>query len=272
MLEAGTQNVNRRLRRISQNLLRTFLTLWRNRRKGTDAASVAPRPAERAGCLDIRMNRFVHIVVWAAALAVASVAHAGEAKRILCFGDSITDKGTWVATVGKLSPFETVNAGQSGRKAAQAKESLAGYLAKYPDCDKIIMFLGVNDLPARDTRPGDVKVAACVKNMSDAIDLALKAFKPKDIILIAPCNVNPDTMNATNRKKGYDVVPPLLEKLAVEYEALARRKGTSFLSLLNVVSKDNYRDGLHPNEAGDAEIAKAILDFLAKPQRSERPH
>jgi len=129
------------------------------------------------------------------------------------------------------------------------------------------MFLGVNDLPARDKRPGDVKVAACVTNMSEAIDLAMTHFKPKDIILVAPCNVNPKTMSAVNLRKGYHVTPPLLAKLEEEYKALAKNKGIRFVSLLNVVSKENYKDGLHPNEAGDAEIAKAILSFLATPQR-----
>ena len=210
------------------------------------------------------MNLFAHMIGLVVMLVMVPVTHAGDAKRILCFGDSITAGGKWVSTVGTYSSFETINAGLGGRKAAQAKEALAGYLAKHLKLDKIIMFLGVNDLPSRDPRPGDVKVAACVTNMSAAIDMALEVFKPKDIILVAPCNVNPDTMNAVIRKKGFDITPPLLAKLEVEYKALAQKKGISFISLLNVVSKNNYKDGLHPNEAGDAEIAAAILDFLAK--------
>ena len=35
------------------------------------------------------------------------------------------------------------------------------------------------------------------------------------------------------------------------------------LSLFNVVSRENYKDGVHPNAAGDAQIAEAILGFLA---------
>ena len=71
-------------------------------------------------------------------------------------------------------------------------------------------------------------------------------------------------MGAVVRKEGYDVTPPLLAKLEVEYKELAKKKGVSFVSLLDVVGKNNYKDGLHPNGAGDAEIAKAILDFLDK--------
>ncbi|RKX33277.1 MAG: hypothetical protein DRP64_21050, partial [Verrucomicrobia bacterium] len=192
------------------------------------------------------MHRFIPIISWVALLAITNAVSAADRKRVLCFGDSITAGGQWVAEVGTHEFIETINAGRPGRKAAQAKKELAVYLDQYPDLDKIILFLGVNDLPARDTRPGDVKVASCVANMSAAIDLALTRFKPEGIILVAPCNVNPDTMNAMNRKKGYHVTPPLLVKIECDYKALAKEKGVLFLSLLNVVSKGNYMDGLHP--------------------------
>ena len=208
---------------------------------------------------------FKQISILLLALQVASVhaADTNENKRVLCFGDSITAVGEWVARVGTDPGIETINAGKGGRKAAQAKAALADYLKRFSDLDAIIMFLGVNDLPARDKRPGDVKVAACVENMRATVDLALTRFKARDIILVAPCTVNPATMNAVNLKKGYDITPPLLEQMAEAYEALAEEKGLSFISLLNVVSKENYKDGLHPNSAGDVEIANAISTHLA---------
>jgi acyl-CoA thioesterase I len=209
------------------------------------------------------MSRFLRILFCLVLTGSALSSNTAKAQRILCFGDSITAKGEWVETVGKKTGFETINAGKSGRKAAEAKEALKTYLSMYPDLDKIILFLGVNDLPARDPRPGDVKVAACVANISDAVELALTRFKPKDIILVAPCTVNPTTMNSINREKGYHVTPPLLAKMEKDYQALAEAKGISFLSLFEVVSPENYKDGLHPNAAGDVEIAKAIIAFLA---------
>lgn len=185
-------------------------------------------------------------------------------SRILCFGDSITDYGQWVETVGKHPRFETINAGKSGRKADGAKAKLAPYLEKHKNLDRVLLFLGVNDLPARDKRPGAVKVAGCVKNMSEAIDLALTRFEKRDVILVAPCGVNPDLMPDRVRKKGYDITQPLLQKLETDYQALARKKGVRFLSLLKVVSPKNFKDGLHPNEAGDAEIAAAVLLVLTQ--------
>ena len=185
-----------------------------------------------------------------------------EELTVMCFGDSITHKGLWVKMVDEDPLFKTVNAGKSGRKAAEAKESLAVYLKEHRKADKLIMFLGTNDLPARDKRPGNVKVDLCVKNMAAAIDLALKSFKPQDIILVGPCSVNPRTMSEVNLKKGYDITGPLLIQLGEKYNELADKKGLKFLSLLNVVSPENYKDGLHPDKAGDEEIAKAVLAFL----------
>ncbi len=48
------------------------------------------------------MIRFVHMIILAAMLALTMVACAADAKpeRILCYGDSITEEGKWVAIVG----------------------------------------------------------------------------------------------------------------------------------------------------------------------------
>jgi lysophospholipase L1-like esterase len=209
----------------------------------------------------IRLPRIISLI---ALFAAAQAIHAKDAapQRILCYGDSITDTGTWVKTVDDHESIVAINAGRSGRRASQAKKELKPYLEKYSDLDAIIIFLGVNDLPARDKRPGDAKVAGCVADISEAIDLAMTRFEAKDIILVAPCDVNPDTMDGRNRQKGYHVTSPLLAELEKEYKTLAEKKGIRFLSLLNVVSEENFKDGLHPNKAGDAEIAEAILSYL----------
>ena len=188
---------------------------------------------------------------------------AATGRRILCFGDSITQNGGWLATVAESCSVEMINAGRNGRKAAEAKTDLVACLDEHADLDRIIMLLGVNDLPARDKRPGEVKVAACVACMSKAIDFALTRFKPEDIVLVAPCGVNVDNMSEMNLEKGYQVIAPLLARMEVGYRALAFEKGVLFLSLLNVVSQTNLQDGLHPNQAGDAEIAGAVLAFLS---------
>ena len=208
------------------------------------------------------MNKLKYLITLILLFTLTITANAEGKKKVLCFGDSITDFGLWVAEVGTLDEFETINAGVSGRRASQAVEALTDYLDKYKELDLIIMFLGVNDLPARDKRPGIVKVDGCVLNMNEAIDTALTRFKPEDIILVAPCDVNPDIMNDVNKEKGYDITSPLLLEMERQYKMLAEEKGVEFFSLYNVVSKENYKDGLHPNKEGDAEIAEAVKEYL----------
>lgn len=200
-------------------------------------------------------------------------------QTVLCVGDSITaaEKG-WVEQVGQHASIDTINAGLGGRRTAAALDTFKAALTNKTEFNRVIFFLGVNDLPARDPAPARKKVDMCVANMEKAIDVALKKLPPKDIILIAPCGVNAEMMRhppqstdttvpvrcERNLKKGYDICQPILEDLETAYRQLAEKKGVQFLSLLKVVSKENYMDGLHPNEAGQRQLAEAITSFLLK--------
>ena len=196
-------------------------------------------------------------------LILASMSCSNTVTRIICFGDSITaNEDGWVKMVNDNPKYETINCGKNGRRAIGCVNELAPYLEKYKQADQLIIFLGVNDLPARDPRPADEKVALCVAGIEEAIDHALTKFNASDILLIAPCGVNPEMMNETNLKKGYDITQPILEQLEMAYKALAIKKNIQFVSILKVVSKQNYVDGLHPNMEGNTEIASAVLKYL----------
>jgi len=125
--------------------------------------------------------------------------------------------------------------------------------------------LGVNDLPARDPRPDDKKVASCLANIQKALDLALEHFHPGAIILVAPPGIDAEGLDSVNRKKGYASVPPMLKQLEAGLEQLAGANGVQFVSLQNTLRPGQYVDGLHPNAEGDAAIAKALGEALPKP-------
>lgn len=186
--------------------------------------------------------------------------------QVVCFGDSITygaqvDGQSWVYFLSQQHPdIDFINAGRSGRKTAD-KAELLPVLEKYPNAGYYLIFLGVNDLK----NGNDSMVNSCVQNMTWMIEQIRKVNSKAEIILLAPSDINLTTMNAINRKKLYNEnTKRSLYKLEKKYKALSEELHTGFISLFHVVSKPNYADGLHPNIAGQKEIAAAVWKGLQK--------
>jgi lysophospholipase L1-like esterase len=214
---------------------------------------------------------------------VAGMARGADAvPTILCIGDSITAADrSWAALVGNHPEIDTIKAGKGGRQTGAASETFQQAVDAGEPFDRVIFFLGVNNLPSRDPRPPEQKLAICVQDMGRAIDLALEKLKPADVILVAPCSVNAELMRQPcetdvpttkrrerNVQKGYEICQPILVQLETAYRRLAAEKGLRFVSMLNVVSPENLPDGLHPNDEGQRQIAAVIMPFLleqAKP-------
>lgn len=184
-------------------------------------------------------------------------------RTVLCFGDSLTQAGIWLEKGFAGSGFSYVNAGRGGRRAAQVEAELGEALAGHPEANALLLMLGVNDLPARDPRPGEEKVRGCVEQVEAALEKALQVMAPWNILLVAPPTVDAAGLNEVNREKGYGVVGPLLVDLEAGYRELAKRKGTGFFSLRTVLKPGQYRDGLHPNEEGYAAMGAALRGRLA---------
>ncbi|MEO8961440.1 MAG: SGNH/GDSL hydrolase family protein [Ginsengibacter sp.] len=183
--------------------------------------------------------------------------------HVVCFGDSITqgDGHSWVYFLSQehLDP-DFVNAGRSGRKTAD-KDELLPVLKKYPDANYYLIFLGVNDLK----NGNDSMVNICVNNMQWMINEIRKINSKAKIVILAPSDINLKTMNEINKGKMYNEnTKQSLYKLDKRYKELAEVQHTGFISLLHAVSKPNYKDGLHPNMAGQKEIAKVVWNGLKK--------
>ncbi len=184
--------------------------------------------------------------------------------QVVCFGDSITygaqvDGHSWVYFLSQEhSDIDFVNAGRSGRKTSD-KAELLPVLKKYPDANYYLIFLGVNDLK----NGNDSMVNSCVENMKWMINEIRKANNDAKIVILAPSDINLVTMNEINKGKKYNEnTKQSLYKLEKKYQELAKAQHTEFISLLHVVSKPNYADGLHPNIAGQKEIANAVWKGL----------
>lgn len=186
--------------------------------------------------------------------------------KIVCFGDSITNGAlvnghSWVYFLSLNHPeIDFVNAGRNGRTTSDKKQILP-VLKKNPDADYFIIFLGVNDL-----KDGTkVMVKQCVKNMKWMIQKIRGAITGVNIVILAPTTINLLTMAPYNvRKKYNENTKKALVYLKRAYKALAKRESIEFISLLHTVSPSNYVDGLHPNIAGQRQIARAVWNGLIK--------
>lgn len=186
--------------------------------------------------------------------------------QVVCFGDSITygarvDGHSWVYFLTQDHPeVDFVNAGRSGRKTAD-KAELLPVLKKYPNANDYLIFLGVNDLK----NGNDSMVISCVENMQWMINEIRKVNNKAKIVILAPSDINLQTMADVNKKKEYNEnTKESLYKLEKRYKKLAKDQHLGFISLLHVVSKPNYPDGLHPDVAGQKEIEKAVWKGLNK--------
>lgn len=183
---------------------------------------------------------------------------------MICFGDSITANGKWVNAHEANRSWKLVNAGRSGRQTSDIPTELPVALAANPDAKGLLILLGINDLPARNTLSDNKKIEACLANLQIAIDLALKQFPREAIFLVVPCGVDVESLDKVNLAKGYDITPPLIERLAIGIDKIATENGVQYLDLSTILRPGHFLDGLHPNAEGDAAIARAVGKALSE--------
>lgn len=204
---------------------------------------------------------FVFFIIFAVMILLKSPEHI-----VVCFGDSITygaetDGHSWVNFLSKEHPdVNFVNEGRNGRKTADRDEILP-VLRKYPDAYAFVIVLGVNDLKDGN----DSMVETCVENTRWMIEKVKESSSRTRIFVVAPCEINVEKMSLLNVKKKYNEnTERSLGMLEKGYRSLAREESVGFISLLRVVSPGNYVDGLHPDIAGQEEIAFAMWRGLGQ--------
>jgi acyl-CoA thioesterase I len=194
-----------------------------------------------------------------------------HAPRILCYGDSIT-RGTyvegkyvkhvnWVEMIQRLSgdDMEFINAGRSGRRTGDFK-GLEASMKTHHSIDRLILFLGVNDL----NHPTQKKYDACVANIEKLIQAARRGYGV-DVKIYVVSSPGLDIGNISERfhSKGYNAEEhAMLEKLRRDYRKVAAKHKVQFIDLWGSVSAGNFSDGLHLDQNGQLQIAKKIHSAL----------
>jgi lysophospholipase L1-like esterase len=110
-------------------------------------------------------------------------------------------------------------------------------------------------------RPGVVEKATA--NMGKMVDMVREKLPKAEVVIAAPININVDKLTPyfKSEEMGPDTVH-YMKALAIAYEALAKKKATRFVSLLDVVAPADIEDGVHANGRGQAAIAEAVWKAL----------
>lgn len=184
--------------------------------------------------------------------------------KVAAFGDSITADGGWIDKINSMNQdkVEMINYGRNGRRTTDIPSQIPPTLrrSKTNGADIFLLFLGINDLPEHNDKTIDM----IMTNINDGIVRAKRHYG-NNIILMSPCNVNSKLLqNAGPKYQKYKDLEPLVKELDKRYNAMAKKHDIKFISMLNVVGKKNYWEGLHPNEKGHDDISKAVWKFLKK--------
>ncbi len=190
-------------------------------------------------------------------------------QMVIVFGDSITAGGAlpanerdavWVRVVERESKgrLGMVNEGKGGRPTDSVKEFEA-MLARQPQAAVLVIALGTND--SRDITAACVPKA--VANVRGMIARARQQYGAKLRILLAgPPNINKAALVAT--KPIANEREAKLRELGDAFAALAKETGCEFTSLFGIVPEASMtKDGVHPDAAGNAAIARVMLAKLA---------
>jgi acyl-CoA thioesterase-1 len=199
----------------------------------------------------------------------ADPAPAREGPRtVIVFGDSITAGSAlpkeekshlWVTLVQKESGgrLKVTNEGKGGRPTDSLKEFEA-MLNRQPKPDLLVVALGTND--SRDI--SDACVPKAVEHLSAIVRRAREKYRTDlPVLIVGPPNINKEALGPTkpiaNERDGK------LKDLGAAYAKLAEELHCGFVSLYGVIPTSSLmRDGVHPDAAGNEEIAKTLLPKL----------
>jgi len=223
---------------------------------------------ERTSCLEFVASDFGRLSRFAGANAALAPKRAGE-RRVVFFGDSITDNWSKAGYGGFFPGRPYVNRGIGGQTTAQM------LLRFRPDVidlqpDVVVILAGTNDIAGN---AGQVSLESVEQNLATMAELAkLHGIR---VVLASLLPVSDDKRDAEGRPllRTQDRPAAKLRALNAWMEDYARRNGHVYLDYHSAAADANgllkpdlNNDGLHPNAAGYAVMApraeQAITEAL----------
>lgn len=202
---------------------------------------------------------FLGLLLFALFFWTGSLAAEGERPKIVCFGDSITNRG-YYKTLGGLVEADSLNAGVGGHNSKQGLRRIEkDVLAHQPDL--VIVFFGTNDLRV-DSERAHVPVAQYRKNLLTIIKKVRGV--DADVILCTLPPINEEVYFTRHEKGSYDAaggLQALIESYRQAAQEVAKEMKVPLVDLNQLLLKSPEwlsRDGVHPSPKGTRIIAEHV--------------
>jgi len=222
--------------------------------------------AERSACLESVTKDFGKLERFAAANAALAPVGKGE-RRIVFFGDSITDNWSKPTYGGFFPGKRYVNRGIGGQTTGQMLLRFRpDVIALHPRA--VVILAGTNDLSGN---TGPVSPETIESNLANMVELA-RAHKISvalaSLLPVCDCKKSPDGKPITRTQ---DRPPQSILSLNQRIAALAKKSGAAYLDYFSALvdakgalKAELTDDGLHPNAAGYAVMAPLAEKLLGK--------
>jgi lysophospholipase L1-like esterase len=210
--------------------------------------------AERLACTEFVLADWPRLARFAAANAALTPAKAGV-KRVVFFGDSITDNWSKVHFGGFFPGKPYVNRGIGGQTTSQMLVRFrADVIANHPRA--VVILAGTNDVSGN---TGPTTPEAIQDNLASMIDLAQANGIRVVLASLLPTTDEKKSPNGTPIVRSKERPPEVIRALNAWMAAYARTKRVVYLDYHGALADEAGRfkaeltdDGLHPNAAGYA--------------------
>jgi acyl-CoA thioesterase I len=212
---------------------------------------------ERLACTDYVLADWPRLSRFAAANAALAAPKAGE-RRVVFFGDSITDNWSKKGYGGFFSGKPYLNRGIGGQTTGQMLLRFrADVIALKPAV--VVLLAGTNDLAGN---AGPTTPEAIQNNLLGMVELARTAGIRVVLASILPVSDEKKGADGTPIVRSRDRPPEAIRSLNTWMATLAKRKGLTYLDYHAALVDPQGQlqsqfndDGLHPNAAGYAVMA-----------------
>lgn len=194
-----------------------------------------------------------------------------ESDRIVALGDSITaDRGSWLEILSCVSELcgmrsQWLNAGVSGDSSTHARARFdRAVTAHQPRW--VLIALGTNDAKRSTRLPGRrlVPESETEANVEEIVGL-VRAVAAEPVLLTPP-PVDPELMKKWNFDDALRWEPEDIEASASAIRRVAARCAVPLVDVLRGFPEPDGRwhlpDGLHPNQRGQAQIARTVISAV----------